>query len=347
MTAPAGITIPYTITPGAPPAPLTDAGNAPAGLLLVNRGDNAGTVWVQAGPTGGAGAVPLGPGASMQWTDRAVLPYAYMTAGATLPEVLVLTNQSEGYTNPTTVAVATASQLAADGIPSVFMERIVFDGNVASGDFQDFPDVGGYASLVIIARWAPNPTASAAALGLSFTAPKTPGFFPTAVPVFLNMDCAREQSAGIWQVPVVAGRLIVTNMTNLSNMPVRLTVVGTNRTAPRTRQLGGESGVASFTAVTPVAGTTYPLASAAVVGGSVFTRFNGPVSIMAFSSAGAGLLLPRWADESARGVSGRIRVGAGDTLIQQWNHPSVPVNWSFIPDTSVAGSFLTLYIAAS
>lgn len=112
MTAPAGVTIPYSITPGIAPRPITDGGNVPQGLTLINRGDNGGTVWVQPGPSGAASAVPLQPAATLTWSDPTTLPYAFVLAGGTT-ETLIVSNQIPDYNNPVAVAVATATQIAA------------------------------------------------------------------------------------------------------------------------------------------------------------------------------------------------------------------------------------------
>lgn len=355
-----GTTTPFRITPGAAPVPVTDGGNSPAGLLLVNRGDNGGTVWIQAGPTGGAGAVPLGPAASLPWTDPRVIPYAYMTAGAAAGETLVVSNQMSDYSNPTAVAVATARQLTADGVPNLFRDGLVFDNRLDVTQSTGLLDVSQYSSLLIGPDW-PQPTPSGpAAIQIRFSDPAIPGLEPFGP--YITNDNAMGV-AGQWRVPVEAPFIEVVNdpARNVPQSPLWLSIVGTNRPVDRFQQIttgiGARTLMASPTPTT--AGTRYQLLpennGASNTGGGGFTgaqrlanldnmtRFNGLVTLTLFSGTGAGSLYSVYVDETGSYVSNRLRFTAADT-VTQWAHPSVPVTWYWNPDASTTGQNVRLTV---
>lgn len=337
---------PIPVAVGAIPAPVTVQGATPAGCALINRGDNGGTLWLTSGP--GGPAIPLTPGGSLTWTDQAVFPYVQLATGATAAETLLVTDQAADYANPAAVAAATAVQLAAQGLPSTFLDTGYGSYSIPSGGSSPANpiDVSKSATLVVSVYW-PQPTPLApGAVQLKFTDPAIPDLSP--VLFYLTNDNPFEASQTAWQVPVGGPRLTITNVANTASAAASVSVVGTNRVTPRFRQLGDEMGARTLGAACPTGSTLTPLVPSrdfpgVNIGGSAQTRFNGPVTLQVFLNAGTGFLQPQWVDYAAGVYSPRIPITGMDTIIQ-WAHPSVPVHWSYFPNASVAGNYVRLAV---
>lgn len=326
---------PYPLSPGQPPQPITDGGNSPVGAVLVNRGDNGGTIWVQAGPTGSAGALPLGPSASLQWTDRLAVPHAYLAPGSTADEVLILTDQSAGYSNPAAVAAATAVQLAGRGIPNVFTNATVGDFRLFSGSSTADPlPVAGFGSLVVGVSW-PQPTPTGpTAVRLTFTDPLVPQL--PAVNLYLTNNNAVDPGECTWQIPILGPALSITNISNTTSADAYVSVTGNNRTVDRLRLVGEELGARQFNgSVTAGVNTILP-----PVRGRATSRFNGQVTAV-LNATQAGVLYLNYVDESGTATSAGFTNATGRTVITT-GHPSVPSYWSWNPAAN-GGCNLTLF----
>lgn len=330
MTSPAPVTTAYPIPVGGAGVRITDgANNAPAGLQLVNRGDNGGTVWVMAGPAGQAAAVPLGPGASIQWTDTGNLPYAYLSTAATKPETLVVTGQAQAYNNPTTVAAALIQQ----GIPSTFLDTGYGTWRLGWGQSSSAVTVGQSSSLIVSVQWPQIPT-GCTVLQVAFTDPAVPDLSPINYYLTQNNSIAAEQST--WVIPVAGPAVTLTNLTtpdnNQSNAYVQM--VGNNRPVDRLRQLGDEGEGRYLYAHCPTVNTTYPcVAYPTGAGESPFTRMNGPINVN-LSLAGAGSLYFFYVNPKGTPIGVKRDVPSGNTSFTM-AHPRMPVYWQFTP-TSVA-----------
>lgn len=331
MTSPAGTTTPLSLAPGAAPVPVTDGHNSPVGLQLVNRGDNGGTVWIMSGPAGQAAAVPLGPAASLQWTDQQTLPYAYVPAGGTA-ETLVITSQSVGYANPTAVAAS----LIAQGIPSTMLDTGYGTFRIPVAGSSVPIDVSRSASLIVTVQWPQLPN-GCNVLVLTFTDPALPDFPP--LKYYCTVDNAVEQGAQyLWRVPVVAPRLTLTNVRtpDANNGDAYCAVVGTNRQSAGFRQIGGELGLVMLGGTSPNlgAGALYPLPGYA--GAAPLTRFVGTVTCIAQVQT-SGLLSVQWVDERGSRVSVPFVLPTGNTMLT-WAHPNVPVQWRWAPNAASSGA---------
>lgn len=349
MTAPttAGVTNPYTLTPGAAPVRITDgANNSPAGLTLVNRGDNGGTVWVMGGPAAQGAAIPLGPGASLQWSDPVNLPYAYLTGTGTLTETLVVSSQSAGYANPSVVAAALIQQ----GIPSTMVDTGYGTYRLSVGNSTAGITVGSSASLIVSAAW-PQPTPQGAnAVRLKFDDPAVPDLPP--IYYYLTNNNAVEAGQNKWQVPVVGPRLTVTNLTtpDNNNADAYVQIAGTNRPSNGFRQIGAAIGTKSVSGPSTAVGLS-PVLNATNVDGAgsgtatsgPMTRANGPVTLQVFvaNTTGGGVIFPGWVDETATAFAAlRFPIPAsGNDFTFQWNHPSVPVYWRYYAFSAIAGNW--------
>lgn len=315
------------VLPGQPARPITDSGNAPAGLFLINRGDNGGDILIQPGPADRASALTLGPGGSIPWGDAAVLPYAVLPAGAAAGETLVVSSQVAGYDNPTAVAAATALQLAAQGVPNTFTASPVGTYRIPDNGSTGLVSVAPYGSLVVSVNW-PQPTPVApGAIRLRFTDPAVPDLPP--IDIYLTNDNTFEASQNVWQVPIYGPALTITNVDNTANADAYVSIVGTNRTVAALRQFGDELGARNLRAETPGANLSYNLAYYTDSGYgslSAVSRFNGKVKLQLNVGAGSGFLYAIWADATAKLQHATFAIGAGQT-ITDWAHPAVPVRW--------------------
>lgn len=354
MTAPAAvsstgpaITIPYQLAQGAPPVRITDgAGNTPAGYTLVNQGTHGQTVWIAAGANGAA--VPLGPGGTLQWTDPAVFPYASVPAGSGQTETLTVTSQAAGYANPATVSAA----LIAQGIPSTFLSTGYGTFRLDAGVSTAPITVGQSASLLVSVSWSQPTPVGANVARLDFTDPAVPNL--PAVSLYLTADNAVSREAFTWQVPVLGPALTVVNVPppDANNSPCFVQLTGSNRAVAQSRMVGGEVGVWRGQTGAAVTGfATYPLTPISDAGAapslSPLSRLDGPVTLMTEgpSTGAAGVLIPRWVDQTGQRNHASIPVGVTAALTP-WNHPRVPVQWTFVPTSSAASSYLALTITS-
>lgn len=335
-----GTSTPFGLSPGLAPLRITVDGNSPAGSSLVNLGTNGGTIWVQPGPTASAGALPIGPGGSLRWTDPVALPYAFLAAGSTSAETLVVTDQSADYSNPAAVAAATATKLAAQGIPSTFLDGGVYAAVPASGASTTALAVGGYASLIVSVYW-PQPTPlGPCALRLSFTDPAVPSL--SAIQMFCTNDNSAEAGLSTWVVPVLAPTLTITNLTNSTSAAADISVVGNNRTVPAFRQLGAEVGIKQIQNLATVLATTYPLNGWGST--SRMTRYNGHVQLSTATQGVAGTITASWVDETVTVRTVSIFTGTAGNELYDFAHPSVPVYWTYTPKAASPGNGMTLTV---
>lgn len=376
MTSPsttAGVTNPYTLNPGDPPVRISDGtNNSPAGLTLTNRGDNGGTVWIMGGPNGQAGALPLGPGASLQWSDVVNLPYAYLSTGAAKAETLVVSSQSGAYTNPTVVSAA----LVAQGIPSTMLDTGYGTTRLAAGQANGTTgstqtggiQVGQSSTLIVSVSW-PQPTPLGAnVVRLAFDDPSQPDLPPSFF--YLTNNNAVEQGNNVWQVPVVAPRLVIANLQtpDNNNADAYVSVVGNNRqTAGGFRMIAGGIGTKTLFVSCPTVGMSAPAQSTAgdytqlsnaqgtLTGLGPMTRFTGLVTVTVTigTITGNGIVSPTWVDETGRINSPRqvyvttATQGPNEDLNDftfQWVHPPVPVYWRYDAFAANAGSYMRVTV---
>lgn len=340
MTSPPPVSVTYPV-PGTAPVALTDgAGNSPAGCQLINPGLNGGTVWLSAGPTGAA-SVPLGPGASVQWTDRATLPYARLAAGAAAPEQIVVTSQAQGYSNPITVA----SALIAQGIPSTYLDSLIGHWQITPGTTVSAISSGQYASLYVsfsTFNYAPGQTPAEVGIQITWLDPNGNPLSKYTLTADDNAD-GGTITPYRWAVPVLGHAFTLKALVPGSNSNPQFTydisIVGNNRLATF-RQLGAESGVAQIQAANTADTSAHPLTNLA--GGSRQTRLNGHVQLGTATQGVAGILYVTWVDESCTRRGFNIFTGTGGDELYDFAHPSVPVSWSYAAKAASAGNGFTL-----
>lgn len=334
------------------------AQSPPAGLQLVNRGDNGGTVWIAAGPAGAAAAVPLGPGATLQWTDPGAYPYAFLSSAATLPETIVCTGQSAGYSNPTVVAAS----LIAQGIPSTMLDTGygtwpalvalaagVWNRSNSPTITANMPTcmVGQSASLLLAVSWPTS--AGGNLLQLMFDDPALPSFPPQTI--FLSANNAADPArAYCWQVPVLGPRVTLVNIQSAgdaANSTAYVRLVGSNRAAPKLRQVGDENGAHVVAHTGSVAGGSVTTLTG-LSGAPTQTVMNGPVTLNLWGgAAAAGYIFAGWTDPVSGSsiVTTVAHVASGVSGPIQWTHPTLPVTWQYSPDTTTAAS--TAYLTVT
>lgn len=119
-----------------------------AGTTIYNS-DATNAIWVSSSPNVAAGVgMRIGPKGSLVWNDRSPC-YGVVDTGTAV--VVNIGSGVSQLTNPIDVATATAAQLLATGIPSVFVGDLLFNqvmtSNVGNFVLPDFVDK--YASLTI------------------------------------------------------------------------------------------------------------------------------------------------------------------------------------------------------
>lgn len=361
MTSPTGApsTTPWPLTPGAPAVRITDgANNSPAGLLLVNPGTNGQTIYIATGPGVQTGAVPLGPGAAMSWTDTATMPYAYVTG--VKGETLVVTSQADSYSNPSTVAASLIQQ----GIPSTMVDTGYGTYRLNVGVSAAPILVGLSSTLTIEAAWNQPTPVGANVLRVRFDDPDVPTLDP--IDYFLTVNNAAEQAANVWQVPVAAPRLTLTNLTtpDNNNSPADVSVVGNNRPGPAGQRILGGRGVKTLMTLIPAVGRSAVLQGCKgdpFLGGGTsngtgpMTRFSGPVTVaatMGSTSTETAGLVAYWIDETGN-LTGQYLMNWGggsppNTQIIQWNHPPVPVYYEInVGGTVTANNYVHLTVSGA
>lgn len=342
-------TTPYPVNPG-PAVPVQIAGSPPAGMTLVNPGDNGGTVWVAAGPNGPQ--LPLTPGGTLEWADHATFPYLSLAAGVTAPETVMVTDQAANYSNPEAVAAATATQLAAQGIPSTFLGSVVYSAAMAPGGTAVL-DVSKYASLIVAVQWYDQTGTKPAAMKLEWSSGA--GFSTTK---WVSHDPTWEATRECWRSPVYGPTLTLSNYGLLAQ---QVTIYGTNRPTDRFEILGDRAS-SMLGAATPGQGIFYdlfaqvgggpPPAPALTAGNfSRLTRFTGLVSVTyavgATSTANAVSLIASWVDPNAGNpvrTSHYVSMNGGVNTTFLWNHPPVPVAWVAQPGFAIAGGTVRIMV---
>lgn len=364
--APQGTTGAYQLTPAASPLRITDGGNSPAGLLLVNRGDHGGTIWVQAGPSGGAGAVPIGPAGSIPWTDPVTPPYAYLSSAASQPETLIVTNQMSGYSNPVAVAAATAAELAVAGIPTVYTDTPVgqwtlapdVKGIAAPGTITDYIDVSKFSSIIVSVDYSAGvyvpgaSTKEGSAVTMTFEDRASPGMPVTLVhsgietsfdPANASLMTADRRTAH--QVPVYGPQMTLYNVST-NTIYASVSVIGTNRITPGFRQMGDEVGARYLVAQSCPAAQNLYLCQPAGEGdqvdpfASTWTHLNGAVSLQWNLFGSTGYLWAHWVDQRGQVIRTRQRIDTPSGTVT-WGHPTVPVSWWYMPDYAATDSHTT------
>lgn len=325
-------------TAGAVPVQVT--GNTPAGCALINQ-DVAATITLTAGATGPVIAT-LAPGGQVVWRDPGVFPFARSDTACTL----VVTDSASDYSNPAAVAAVTATKLAAQGIPSTFLDGDCGAYSISSGSTSVPITVGQYASLLVSVLW-PQPTPTGPmAVRLRFDDPPIPTL--PALDLYCTNNNTAEAAQNKWQVPVLAPRLQVTNISGGSGAAASVTVVGNNRPVPSFRQVHSGLGMWKLHADAPAGNTAYPLMAWNAAGSSPLsrmTRANGDVSLVYQTNHTASILLyATWVDETAAvGQQPFTLTGSGGLL--RWAHPSVPVYWQIVPSATLAGGYLDLTLS--
>lgn len=338
-------TQPYTVKPGAVPAPVQVASATPAGFTLINRGDNGGTVLVAAGPNGTT--VPLTAGGSVDWVDATTYPYLSLPAGATAAETVVVTDQAQNYTNPVAVATATATQLAAKGVPNVFQSTVLFDADVNPSAPLSSITVGGYASVLIKAQWKPDNSGNYG-----------PGALQLGnVGTWLGMDASVDTAApgATWEMPVAFASFTAYNPLNPGGMPCHLTVTGTNRPVARARMVGLDTAGAKLLglqAAATAAGQYLPMIAtlgtganaSGLFGGSNSSRMAGPIKLHWNTNVSGGYLMCQYVDWNATVVTLRWPLSGTDGVID-WIHPVLPVHWIYY--SAGAGASINMAVLAA
>jgi hypothetical protein len=129
--------------PVAPGRVTALTGALAAGSTIINT-DPANAVWVGGSPDVAPGAgVRLGPKGSMSWTTDGAPAYACADTGVTATVSLTVTGDMADLVNPVDVGVAVATQLLAQGIPSVFL------GDTLTAQSAGVYDAAGHASLSV------------------------------------------------------------------------------------------------------------------------------------------------------------------------------------------------------
>lgn len=124
-----------------------------AGATIYN-GDINNAVWVASSPSVSPNAgMRIGPKGSLQWTNNNAPCYA-ATDGVSV--TLTVSTDIQNLNNPVDIGVAVATQLLANGIPSVFLGNVISSGNslpVLGGGYGITNlDVSRYASVVVTIR---------------------------------------------------------------------------------------------------------------------------------------------------------------------------------------------------
>jgi hypothetical protein len=352
VTLTQGTSTPITILPGEKPVAVTDAGNSPAGLLLLNRGDNGGTIMVQPGPTGGSSAIALGPSGSLQWTDTTAYPYAYVAAGGTV-ETLLITSQATAYSNPEAVAIATAAQLAIQGVPTLYRNKVIADLTVPA-TLIGAPDldVSAYASLLVGIKWGANPAGPGAVALVPYDPQGVGGINLATTQTIVGMDSSAGSEWCWWQLPVVSERFQINPVVTAGRQQsTDVIVIGSTRPVAGFRQLGDRgAGARMLHAASPTASTTYNLVpynnqfEQVNTGQSVLTRMNGKVTV-SIQASGPGTLTMFYVDYTGSFCYLPFTVPSGRSLLST-AHPSLPVQWKWVPDTSVVNGFAYVTVIA-
>ena len=149
MTNPVSTTIPLTISPG--PATRVQS-QMQAGTLIVNN-DPVNAVWVSENSS----VVPnygwkLAAGGSMVWQIQGSECWAVVDTGVSTGVPIIIGNAISDVQDPVAVGVAVATQLLAQGIPSVFLGKQILVSQLTPANGMSITQGGlaQYASVVIV-----------------------------------------------------------------------------------------------------------------------------------------------------------------------------------------------------
>lgn len=148
---------PVTIAPGASPTLL---GSAVAAGTTISNQDSKNAVWVSALPsiTPGYGT-KLGALGSLEWSSNNSPVYAILDAASTTPLTVTLDADVTNIDNPVAVGSAVAAQLLTQGVPSVFLGKLIYNQNmVTGGGVQPLAglDFSQYASITVCISFPPG-----------------------------------------------------------------------------------------------------------------------------------------------------------------------------------------------
>jgi hypothetical protein len=136
----------YLVTTG-PAKQLTGAA-LDNGSIIVNR-DPTNSVWVDDKPSVVPGAGTLVPALGMvQWRSQRGI-WAVLDAGVTQPVLLMISDEITDYADPEAVAIATATQLLATGVPNVLIEDTLIPGTILSANQAITVDISKYSSFTV------------------------------------------------------------------------------------------------------------------------------------------------------------------------------------------------------
>lgn len=241
------------------------------GSTIVNT-DGVNSVWVSSrfavAPGNGIEIPPFG---SATWSNKAEQVYACVDTGVLVPVILVVSDDVSVITDPLGVAVATATQLAATGIPNVLTQTLI--GQIQQGvdTWPKIYDVSQYASVLLIGYNGPIQYGFIP-LGTLFAGPSIEADViapPTAV--FISSEPGVE-------IRVIGSKLKIGGAGwTVQSATASVSIIGSNRPAlQQTRRLDSSSNSVSQVVVGPqtlTAGTAYALGGD-LNSGVVFAHFS-------------------------------------------------------------------------
>lgn len=192
---------------------------APAGLLLYNDHDTASvTISSSAQIIPGAG-ITIKPKGTVRWSAPREPVYAVTGSGIDVP--ILVTDEVGEVASPLDVAVATATRLTSEGIPSVMLSDIVYDARPVTNPLPAwglyFPvKLSGYASVLMYLVADSN---TAHRYELYWRNERADGGYTTGA----RITFPRSNVSGVViSIPVQGEYLFI-------NTSAHVTIVGTNR----------------------------------------------------------------------------------------------------------------------
>jgi hypothetical protein len=271
VTVPAGGALTYTLTPGKPARLLTQYAGGSANAPLIINEDAAGARLYLASDSSvsPANGVPVEPGTAIPWTEPGQI-WAIADPAVAVNATVVITNAVGDWTpSPAaiaaqvlasglaaSIAVQTAQQIFALGVPNVLLEKAIARDVIAAASSKSY-DISGYASLVIFMARNGGLTTDPVNVGLTQTATTSAGSVTT------EQQTINSQTQATIEWVISGDTLSVLN--NDGAHALNVTIVGSNR--PMTSRLDARNNYAgidhwSIATTAMVAGTTYPLAQA-------------------------------------------------------------------------------------
>lgn len=256
--------------------------NLPTGATIYNDHD-AQTVYVSTQPIAGGG-IPVKPKSSITWTADGQAAYAVNPGPAHVS--LLVTDEAGDVASPLDIAVATASRLAATGIPSVMLNQLVYDGPVESTGAWGMRvpvRLDGYASVTVMIS-KDQLTGDV----FRFQWRNSKGNNASGEPTYTTGPVYEYQvttnSAAILTMPVMGEWLFI-------NDSCRMQVVGTNRTLPYADALQSQSG--RYDRVAPwTANTKYDLNGRSTnYNGDYWSHSGGDIMMRSFVASSGGVQL--------------------------------------------------------